>query len=166
MKHRTVKPIFTRLIEKTVEEGDCLIWTGCCANGKWPQWNIDYRPTPVRRTLWEQVHERSAKRLEVGTSCGTPKCVHPDHLVARSRSQRMKGIPLSPANVARVALGRRRKSKLNIDLVRQIRASDEPGNVVEERLGLKAGYASRIRSGRVWRDHASPFAGLGERVAA
>ena len=72
----------------------------------------------------------------------------------------MTGIPLSPANRARVANGRRRKSKLNIDIVREIRASDEPGNVIEARFGLKAGYASRIRQGIVWRDHASPFAGL------
>jgi hypothetical protein len=30
----------------------------------------------------------------------------------------------------------------------------------EARLGLKPGYASRIRLGLVWKDHGSPFAGL------
>lgn len=160
MTARTPKPLFTRLMEKTVEEGDCLIWTGCCANGKWPQWNIDYNPTPVRRTLWEATHERNAASLEVGTSCETPKCVHPDHLVARTRSKRMQGIPLSRQNIARVAAGRRRKSKLNIEIVREIRASEECGTVIEARHGLKPGYASRIRRGKVWKDHASPFAGL------
>jgi hypothetical protein len=72
----------------------------------------------------------------------------------------MTGIPLSPANRARVANGRRRKSKLNIDMVREIRASDEPGPLIEARYGLKKGYASVIRSGKRWQDHASPFAGL------
>jgi hypothetical protein len=150
-------------LARTTEEGDCLLWDGYAAEGKFPQWRIDGKLHAVRRLVWELTRGPLGRGIQVGVNCRCDLCVHPDHLVARTKAKAMAHVPLSPDRRLRIAMARRAKSSLSIDLVRQIRASTEPGNVLEQRHGLQTGYASRIRLGKVWADHASPFSGLGGR---
>jgi len=150
------------LLARTVEEGDCLLWTGYATQGKYPQWRIKNINRPARRVVYEAVHGPIKPGLQVGVNCGCDLCMHPDHLVARPKKLAMRRIKMTRAKRMNIAHARRAKSaKLTIELVREIRASDEPGNVIEKRMGLVKGYASRIRLGKLWADHASPFAGLG-----
>lgn len=150
------------LLARTVEEGDYLLWTGHSNGGKFPQWRIGGKLLAARRVIWSLTHEAEPNGVWIGCKCGTGLCVHPDHLVARNRSKAMRGA-MKPDHKVRVTIGRRANSRLDMDKVRTIRASDEPGPVIEARYGLKPGYASRIRTNRCWVDTASPFAGLGAR---
>lgn len=152
------------LLARTVEEGNCLLWTGHANSGKFPQWRVDGKLYAARRIVYEVVHGEIPRGMQVGVRCKSLLCVHPDCLVARSRSRAMSGNPLTPHRRVAVTIGRRKNSALNLEIVRAIRASDEPGPVVEARYGLKKGYASRIRTNRCWVDTASPFAGLGARA--
>jgi hypothetical protein len=148
------------LLARTVEEGSCLIWTGHATAGKFPQWRINGKVQPARRIVYEAVHGPLSSRMQVGTRCSTLLCVHPDCMVARTRTLAMRGVKKRPGHIANIKLARRGASNLNIDIVRAIRASGESNQEVEARLGLKPGYASRIRTGRCWQDDSNPFAAL------
>lgn len=160
---KTIEIRLSDLLARTVEEGDCLLWTGHSSSGKFPQWRVGGKLQPARRVVWSLAHECQPVG-QVGCNCGTLLCMHPDHLVDRTRSKIMRGRTLTPGALANITLKRRRGSTLDMDKVRAIRASDEPGGVIEARYGLKPGYASKIRHGLVWKDLASPFFGLGMRV--
>lgn len=145
------------------EVGECWVWQGYASQGKFPQWRLDGVLKPTRRIVWELVHGPLEPGMQVAADpqC-CPCCVHPDHLQARTRSKALKGMHIAPDRKANIARSRRARSTLmTMEIARAIRASDEPGPVVEARYGLKKGYASRIRLNVVWKDHASPFARLG-----
>lgn len=153
------------LLARTVEEGECLIWQGFALHGQFPQWRLFNICWPVRRLLWVMTRGPVLPRHQIGVTCGNPLCVHPDHLQSRTRSRAQKGKVLSVDRRARIAMARRAKSQLTMEMVREIRASTEPCTVLDKQYGLAKGYASRIRCGDVWADTSNPFAGLGARNA-
>lgn len=147
------------------EVGECWVWRGFMGGGKHPQWMLEGRSRPARRVIFELTHEGSAGTRQIGIRCNTIGCVHPEHLVARTRKQAMLvSTPKSAAGRANIAAGKRaRGSKINLDIARLVRASDEPGTVLDARYGLSRGYCSVIRAGRSWPEPLGPFAGLGAR---
>lgn len=151
---------------RTIEEGDCLLWMGYAVEGKFPQWRVGDKLYPARRVVYEMTHGYVPKKLQIGTTCGCALCVHPDHLVARSRSKALRGKPLDLARKLKIAQTKRARSALSIDDVRAIRASTAPGVEIDAQYGFSAGFASRIRLGLVWRDYAAFGAGLGARAAS
>lgn len=164
---KSVKDItLTDVQARTIEEGDCLLWTGYAVHGKYPQWNVGGKVQPARRVVYEMVHGYVPKKLQIGTTCGCDLCVQPGHLVARSRVAVMRGKPLDLARKLKIARSKRAKSELTIDDVRAIRASTATGVEIDAQYGFSAGFASRIRAGLVWRDYAAFGAGLGARVPA
>jgi len=147
---------------RTTEEGDCMLWDGYTDRIGSPQWRVGGKCWPARRLLWELTRGPVPAKHQVSAHCGIAGCVHPDHLVCRTRSRIQRGARRSPATAIRIALTHRAKAtaRLTPAVVAAIRASDEPGRVLEQRYGLSAGRASRVRSGAVWRDYSNPFAGL------
>ena len=156
------------LLKYTQEEGECLIWTGSAQHGKYPQVRIggaaDGKAVAVRRVIYELVHGELMPGKQVGVKCKTLKCVHPDCLVQRTKSQAHKGQQLRPDHIMRIIAGKRAVAKLDMEKVREIRASEEPSYILDERYGLSAGYTSRIRANRAWVDFSNPFMGLGARA--
>jgi hypothetical protein len=155
-----------RLEKHTEPRGACIAWTGS-SNGANPQIRLGGAAGAVymvRRVVYTLVHGEGSipPGFLVGLrrGCQCDLCVHPMHLVARSQSHAQKGRPASTARKVRIAAAKRAKSRLTIEAVRAIRASDEPASALDARHGLTKGYASRIRRGEAWVDHASPFAGL------
>ena len=152
------------LLARTVAEGDCLLWTGRSVVGKFPQWDIGGQRHITRRLVYQLVHGPLPSRLYVGNKCKNPLCVHPDCLIARTPSHAQSGRTMRADHKARITAAQRARSSLTLEKVQAIRASSEPGPVIEARYGLKKGHASRIRSFENWKDAGSPFAGLGARA--
>lgn len=149
------------LIARTEECGDCLEWTRHALDGKFPQWRVDGYLWPTRRLLWILTRGPIKPGQQVGVKCSNPLCVHPDHLVSRTKAKAAPRGPMPIVQRQRISSARRAKSTLDIETVRAIRASDEMAIDLDARYGLRAGYSSRIRLNKVWRDHANPFGGLG-----
>jgi hypothetical protein len=61
-------------------DGGCVIWTGG-AEGPWqvPYFRYQGRKYSARRVAWEFTHG-SLPSHQIATSCGTARCVAPDHL--------------------------------------------------------------------------------------
>lgn len=151
------------LLARTEEEGDCLVWTGHAAEGRFPQWRINGKLWLVRRLLWELTRGPIRAKHQIGVRCGVELCVHPECLVSRSKAAVMKGKPKTLKTRMNIAIGRRKGSRFDQETIRAIRAAEGQAKEVDALFGLPPGYASRIKRGTVWADHSSPFAGLGVR---
>lgn len=168
---RKTKPIAVQTVEtllsKTMEEGECMVWTGYIGNYV-PQISHAGKVVAVRRLLLE-LGGRTVKATEYAiASCGNTSCVNPDHIILRTASQHGKAMTKFARNEhARSAklstIARATRAKLDIDQARAIRSSDETGPVLAERYGVNRSVIARIRRNVVWKDYSSPFVGLGAR---
>lgn len=153
-----------RILGRTREIGGCMEWAGYAVEGKFPQIRVDGKCYPVRRLVWLVTRGATRSDLWITNSCNNPLCVNPDHLMAHTRSKAMANAVRPAAHSAKISSGKRRKSKLTLEIVREIRASDEPNPVLAERYGLMPGYVSHLRHNHdLWKDYSSPFLGLGAR---
>jgi hypothetical protein len=139
----------------TVEEGDCLVWTGRSI-GSSPVGNLLLSIRPVRRVQLALQGRDIPPGWVVIDTCRTPGCVHPDHLKVASRQQLMRrtgkegmlSLPSKSASLKRAS--RQTAPKLTLQIAREIRASDEPSKVLAERHGVNVSLINRIRRGKVW----------------
>lgn len=151
-----------RILGRTREIGGCMEWAGYAVEGKFPQIRVEGKCYPVRRLVWLVTRGATRSDLWVSNSCNNPLCVNPDHLIAHTRGNAMKGNVRPVAHRAKIASAKRAKSALTMEMVREIRASDDSNPVLAERYGISAGYVSHLRNTpTLWKDYSSPFAGLG-----
>jgi hypothetical protein len=153
------------LMARVKDNGEgCLIWTGYSYKGQQPMMNFKGNvPTTVRRVIWNAMHERAPKKNRIiRTTCGTPNCVDPAHLVSETRGAPNIGRKHTLTACAAVAKAQRERSKI-AEVVALIRESDEPGTIVGARYGITQSMVSKIRLGKNWQDLSNPFAGLGAR---
>jgi hypothetical protein len=151
-----------RLLKHTEPCGECLEWTGHAQGGKHPQVKLGGRKGRVynvRRVLWVLTRGAVPAGRQVGVKCHCELCVHPDHLVLRTRSAAMKGVKKSLLSARRMAATKRAASRITEAMVHEIRSSDAPSMELDRRLGLGHGTAWGIRSGRSRRDFATDMLG-------
>lgn len=96
---------------------------------------------------WLRTGKAPAKGVVWHCTCETTDCANPDHRRAGNRSSQMLAAKLtrSPVAVAKMAAGRRAKSKLSDAGAAEIRASTEPLRVLADRHGISISHASMIR---------------------
>lgn len=145
---------------RTREEDGHLIWTGAMKDGKSPTAQVAGRVHSVRRLVWEVTHNVALGPRIARACCGVHGCVHPDCISAVDASFVQRGILRSKDARMRVALGRRKASKLTDDDIKAIRASDLTQTELATRYGVSQQSISMYRRGVVWLDYTSPFAAL------
>jgi hypothetical protein len=149
---------------RTVEEGECLIWTQCCNGNGHPSATINRkRSLSVRRWVYEQYIGSPAGKHIVPT-CGNRKCVNPAHLkaVTSSEKNRLANWGTSAVTLSRQRTGRS-GSPLTIEAVRAMRAERAQGAKLSDlsaKYGVHESRVSSICRGKSWRDGASPWAAL------
>lgn len=149
------------------EDGDCLIWTGCTDPCGVPKMRLRGDPRgkvrQTRRTLMEAMGINIAGRIAT-TTCGNPRCMAEGHIASYTRQQlQRRSGKVSAGNVARsakLAVLARRRSRLTMDQVREIRAQGLNANQVMALTGLSESAAHCLVAGRTWKDYTSPFAQL------
>lgn len=144
------------------DDDGCWIWTGYTTKHGQPQARLNYQLILVRRVVWEMKHDKELKStLWVAAKCNKPGCCHPDCMVARTRSQALKGRGMTLLHRAAIATAKRRKSEIPDEVVAEVRASDEQARQMARRLGLTESYVSLVRRGKIRVDLRNPFTGLG-----
>lgn len=81
------------LAARTIQDGDCLIWTGS-QTGPYGQIAVNRKPVLVHRFAWEMTYGPIPEGKEIDHECHRPLCVNPDHLRIATRMQNrwnMKG---------------------------------------------------------------------------
>ena len=149
------------------EVGECLEWTGYMTNNV-PQVTHMGHMVPVRRLMLELSGRPVRDGAFVGCDCGNKSCVNPEHAVIRTPTQHLQkmaniGAYNEAARLAKLMMHARKRSKLTVDAVRDIRLSSDSSNEVAKQYGVSRQTISRIRSGDAWKETSSPFAGLGAR---
>lgn len=158
---------FLSRIETHIEEiGDCWEWTGAMqSNAPTPTINFNRKAQPVRRALAEAMGKPIEGKL-VTCKCRNELCVNPDHLlvVTRKRLQEMVSkeskFTSNPVRMRKLADKARAHSKLNLELVAEIRDADGSQRQIAARYGISQATVSVIKRGKTWRDYTNPFAQL------
>lgn len=169
-QRKTSKTMHTMetLFAKTIEVGNCLEWQGYTANGV-PMICHAGKMVSVRKLMLDLQGVEVKKGAQMGCTCLSRNCVEPSHIVQRDKKQHAKHMSLSPnrnetARIAKMtATSRKTRAKITIDQAREARASEEAHHVIAARFGVSRGIVTRIRAGTAWKEHTSPFAGLGAR---
>lgn len=144
----------------------CWIWRMSSSDGAARAWFVDPE-TGVGR-VWTAT--RLAIRLATGSDpagvvyryqCRDQSCINPAHLRVGTRAEAgayRASIDLNKGNPAIILANTktgRAQSKLTLEQVRMIRASDEPGTTLGPKLGVTQSTISAIRLGKKWRDEAA-----------
>lgn len=150
--------------------GDCWEWKLCC-EGKTPVMKPPKKRTmvPVRRMILIAKGVKVEGKDAVCT-CGNDKCVNPDHAAAWSRSRTLKRTAAKTrytqaiARNAQISRSKRAHSKLNEDIVRQIRSDPCTQREAAEKFKISQHTVWAIRTHRTWKEYSNnPFNGLGAR---
>jgi len=164
-----IERVLETLREKTVEEGDCLLWTAAATRGgksrhlQPVQW-LDGAVRPMRRLAYVAYGHELFAHWRVCTTCGNDLCLADAHLCRKSHSESLMGHRKHPVTAVKIAEAKRARSPLNWELVRAIRASTMSNQEIAADLGVHEDTVSRARRHASWREVSSnPFAGLGAR---
>lgn len=156
-----------KLIERTQECGDCLLWTGATTKQGYPQ----YKPygcacTSVRRTVFEIMGGALEARKPIEMTCGEKTCINPKHMRKSTcaligQKAAKKGGWKGLARASKIASAKRAKNaKLTIEQARDIRMSTESGTTLAALYGVDRSLINGIKAGTRWRDYTNPFSGL------
>ena len=165
------------LLARTVEVGDCLVWQG---------WT-NKRGTACVRYMGKQnqavrlsyllsrgLAESDIEGLMTWASCGDKLCINPKHICCGTRQQwrafrhSIGADKPKPSTVAKHMLNGRKpgKCKLNMEIVRQIRESDETSAEWARRLSVHKDTIAMARRGITWAEAPSAASVFSWRPAA
>jgi hypothetical protein len=127
------------LIEDRGFSTPCWIWRGRNPDsGEYGKIRFpDGRAGQAHIASYEQFVGPVPNGLHLDHLCRVKRCINPQHLE-----------PTTPGNNVR----RGHQVKLNWELVRAIRSSDEPNGVLAKRYGVHTESIRFVRIGRTWRE--------------
>lgn len=160
--------LLEKILSRTIEEGECMLWTGSKAQKCVPQVHIDGRMVPVRRAIFDFLEKSDPAKPWLTTRCRNQDCVNPDHIRAMSstdfhtlRSKIANQGANKSLRIAKLTAARRKAPgvKLNEELAAEIRLSDTPSIECAKQYGISRSLVQNIRAGRAWKS-SNVFAAL------
>ena len=150
------------------EEGNCWMWTGSVSSKGYHIAMVDGKQQLVRRVAYgfKQFVPKLLPRQPVIAKCTNKLCVNPACLSASTTSEvgRIAGAAGKMSSLTKGAKIAARKratdAKIDMDIARAIRMSDESGPVLAARHHIDNALVNRIKSGTAWKDYTNPFLGL------
>lgn len=158
------RALMARIRSNCTEDADCWIWQRYCDPHQMPILSINHMPMAVRRAVWIVKHGEVQDGFEIVHTCGRTRCVNPAHLESITMAERRKRLGEAARGRASVAMVKthRAMGKLDMEKAREIRSSDETGQVLAAKFGVTPQLVSLVRRGKSWAEP-SPFSGLGAR---
>jgi len=154
----THAPPETRFWRGVIKGGpdDCWIFTRGPKSWRYGRFAISENGETIQVSAHRYSYEIHKGAIPDGLvvmhSCDTPRCVNPAHLSVGTHKDNTADMIAKGRRAVAVPKGERHfKSKLNEDLVREIRASDEPNTVWAKRLGLGVTTIREARTGKKWK---------------
>lgn len=151
--------------ERSIEDGDCLIWNRACSGNGTPKVHIGDKQYGVRRFIAEMLGMNIVGKI-VTNKCGNPLCICPDHIKVVTKKQmadlivERTGFPYKLERRKKISDKARTRGKLNVEQVAEIRNSDETHKQVAARYGIAKATAGNIRRHEAWRDYSNPWGAL------
>lgn len=150
------------ILAKCEPYGECLLWTGGLVyEGGQPRIWIDRKPHSARRVVFGLARGEIAEGRRIGLKCGERLCLHPEHMRQMTTTElltehhRRQG-GLTPSHIAACTASARRRSnnRMDMDIARAIRASEEPASVLAKRYNLCKATVCKVRRNERWAEHA------------
>lgn len=157
-------PLVQRLLARTTEDGDCLIWTARLSHSAGhPKW----QNFSARRLLWEAQRGPLKASQLITSTCGNPKCLA--HLAITNKAEIARKTNADPRvkaiKRAKSMAISRKSAKLTMEKAREIRNSEQGNQELAALYGVSHALISKVRTHQAWLEPAtSPFAGLGARA--
>ena len=155
--------IVQRLLARTIEDADCLIWQGRLGRAAGQPKSRNFS---ARRLLWEAQHGPLKVSQLVTVTCGNPKCL--EHLAITNKAEVARKTGADPRvkaiKRAKSMADKRPKGKLSMEKAREIRNSELTGKALASIYGVSEDLISKVRHHKAWRESANPFTGLGARA--
>lgn len=146
------KQTIESLMKRTVENGDCLLWTGYMQNHQVPMARHDGKMQSVRKLIAHLNGEDvSANRYWVA-DCGNKKCVSPEHTKMLKPKEHFKRMAkLLNGNPAKVAIKTSKGNgmrKVTDEQIKEIIHSDESASCLAEKFGVSKETVYRYKNGK------------------
>jgi len=140
---------FWSKVAKSPEPDECWLWTAALSTKGYGHFWFDGRMREAHRIAWKLERDDPGE-LDVLHSCDNPRCVRLDHLFLGTHGDNMRD--MAKKGRRRGPIGEAHHfAKLTPELVREIRASDEPVRSVAARLGMAFGCIHAARVGKTWK---------------
>jgi hypothetical protein len=160
--------VFEKISARTIEEGDCLLWTGTmCAGRTIPSIFNKGKLASVCRLIWNKKNGSIPAGMLIYRTCGNIQCVRPAHLGMCTVSElaRFSGLmgkhKKTELQKVAIALTMRKSAKLTQSDVDCILLSDEKPSELAVRFKVSERLIYSIRNGTRWKYRASnPWGGL------
>lgn len=149
----------------------CTVWTGYVDEMRGPVMRQKLinngSGVNVRRWLFQELIGRELRGTEESVKMKSrcdPDCIDETHMVRKTRSQLLRGIPKSiTAKIANQKRMQQHRGK-NPNAVAIIRSSDKSNAQLAKELDMTASNVWKIRTRKTFRLQQSPFSGLGARA--
>lgn len=122
-----------------VDENGCWIWQGYLTPAGYGRAHMDGNMRPAHRVVYTHLVAPVPRELVLDHLCRVRACVNPDHMEPVTNAENLR---------------RGSRTKLNAEIVAEIRSSPERVMDIAERLGIARSCVSNIRAGRRWKDAA------------
>lgn len=136
---------FWQYVDKT---DYCWIWKGCLHHTGYGIIRINYQNVQAHRASWELHNGEIPEGLWVLHHCDNPPCVNPEHLflgtnVDNMRDKLQKGRAMQGTDHC--------LSKLNPDIVREIRASNDHNSILAQKYQVSRYTIYAVRTSKTWK---------------
>lgn len=155
------------IMSKSIEDGDCLRWTGGRTGNGHPQARLNGRLVLVRRALWAAEKGAIPSGAVLRVCCGTRDCVSLDHIRLTTHQQialecGALGLMSGQKRSAKIAATKRasHQAKLSEEAVQIIKSSNRTGVSLAREFGIAQATVSKIQLGKARRDFSSPMAAM------
>jgi len=155
-------PSLDDILAKCEPYGECLLWTGGLVyEGGQPRLWVGKKPLSARRVVFELARGEIVAGRRIGMKCGERLCLNAEHMsqmttteLLKAHHRRMGGLPPSHKAACTAAARRRSNNKMDMDIARAIRSSEERASVLAARYGLGKSTVCKVRRNERWAEHA------------
>lgn len=165
----TVEGLVQSVLDRSVEEGDCRLWTKAKDRQGNPLMRHGDNQHRVQNVIWKAAGNELPATHRLIMKCKNKDCILLEHMVRVDRTVPFKiaaaeGKWSGPARAAKLAKSaRERIGMFEPDDIIKIRASELTNVELANEYGCNKSSIAQIRRHLTYKDYSSPFAGLGAR---
>lgn len=132
---------FTKFLNKFTFKGDCFVFSGSRDRKGYGNMTYKKKHLSSHRLMWIFLRGEIPHGMCVLHKCDNPICSNPDHLFLGTNQD----------NTDDMIRKGRKKTKLTIDQVKEIRRSTLPRPILAKRYGVDVTNISCVRLGKTWK---------------